>query len=64
MELPPEAVKELIEIHYRLTGEMFTNGQALEMGQNIFRLFLAVYEPVPGEWIIELEGSPCRKHHN
>jgi hypothetical protein len=64
MELPPEAIKELIELHCRLTGEMLTNGQASEMGQNLFRLILAAYEPIPREWIMEIEGQPTEKHQN
>jgi len=53
MEIPPEALRELRQIHYRLTGEKLSNQQAGEMGSNLFRLFLAVYEPVPKEWLEE-----------
>jgi hypothetical protein len=55
MELPQEAIRELKEVRYRLTGEMLTDSQASEIGQNLFRLFLAVYEPVPKEWLNELK---------
>jgi urease accessory protein UreF len=50
MELPVEALSELQQIHCRLTGEKLSNQQASEMGRNLFRLFLAVYEPVPTQW--------------
>ena len=53
MEIPPEALNELKETHFRLTGERLTNGQATAMGQDLFGLFLSVYEPLPTEWVKE-----------
>jgi hypothetical protein len=54
MIVPKEAVEELIEIHRKLTGELLTEAQAQEMADELFRLFLAVYEPIPKKWLEDL----------
>jgi len=59
MELPQEAIRELQEIQRRLTGESLTQAEAQTMAQELFRLFLAVYEPIPEKW---LEEFPHLKH--
>lgn len=57
MELSSEAIKELKKIHLRLTGEKLTETQATAMGQSLFRLFLAVYQPLPEKWLEEFENK-------
>lgn len=47
MEIPEQALQELKEIHRKLTGEELTDKEVLEMGQNLFRLILAIYRPIP-----------------
>jgi len=58
MQLPSQAIRELKRIHYQLSGEMLTDAEASSMGNDLFRLFLAVYEPIPKEWI-EKHANPC-----
>jgi hypothetical protein len=57
MELPKEAVSELKVIHEGLTGEILTDSEAQEMGQDLFRLFLAIYEPLPKKWLDGTDGA-------
>jgi hypothetical protein len=54
MIVPKEAITELKEIHRTLTGEMLTEAEAQEMAKELFRIFLAVYEPIPKKWLEEL----------
>jgi hypothetical protein len=56
MEIPKEAIAELKQFHFQVTGEMLSDGEASEIGQELFRLFLAVYEPIPRNWLEELSG--------
>ncbi len=56
MIVPKEALTELIEIHRNLTGETLTESQAFEMGENLFELFLSVYEPIPEKWLEEFQN--------
>lgn len=53
MEIPTEAIYELKEIFYRLSGEKLTDKEATILGKNLFSLFLSVYEPIPLEWLNE-----------
>jgi len=54
MTIPKEAITELRQIHRQQTGEQLTDGQAEAMAQDLFRLFLAIYEPIPKRWLEEL----------
>ena len=54
MIVPKEAITELRQIHRQLTGEILTESEAQAMGKELFRLFLAVYEPIPKEWFDDL----------
>jgi hypothetical protein len=59
MEIPGDALGEYKNIHKKLTGGDLTDAEASAMAQNLFRLFIAVYESVPAEWLEELEGTPA-----
>ena len=50
MTIPKEAITELQKIHQKLTGEFLTEAEAQAMAADLFRLFLAVYEPIPKKW--------------
>lgn len=47
MEIQPESIEELRQIHKKLTGEELTDKEAEEMAENLFRLVAAVYRPIP-----------------
>lgn len=47
MEIPEVALQELKAIHLQQSGEILTDEEALEMAQNLFRLFIAVAKPFP-----------------
>lgn len=47
MEIPEAAVQELKAIHLQQSGEHLSDKEALEMAQNLFRLFMAVAKPFP-----------------
>ncbi len=51
MQIPREAITELKLIHRELAGETLTEAEAQMMASDLYRLFLAVYEPVPSEWL-------------
>jgi len=57
MIMPKEAIAELRQIHRQLTGEILTESEAQAMGEELFRLFLAVYEPIPKAWLDESGDS-------
>jgi hypothetical protein len=64
MEIPGDALGEYKNIHKKLTGDDLTDAEASVMARNLFRLFLAVYEPVPSEWFEELEGTVPDQGHS
>lgn len=47
MNISPEVVEELLQIHKQLTGEELTDEEVEEMAQNLFRLVSAIYHPIP-----------------
>jgi len=63
MTIPKEAIAELKQIHLKLTGERLTDSQAEKMAQDLFRLFLAVYEPIPEKWLEELPVESSELNH-
>jgi hypothetical protein len=64
MSVPKEALIELKQIHLRSTGELLTDAQAQEMAEDLFRLFLAVYEPIPMQWLEEFPHLKNNHTHN
>ena len=51
MNLPKEAIIELQAIYKRQTGKTLTDAEAQVMAANLFRLFFAIYEPIPQSWL-------------
>ena len=59
MEIPETVVQELKAIHLQQSGENLSDEEALEMAQNLFRLFTAVCKPFPKKLLDEqLEKFP------
>jgi len=56
MEIPKEAIADLKQIHQGLTGETLSDSQASAMAEDLFRLFVAVYEPLPKVMIDKLNS--------
>lgn len=48
MEIPPQALERLKEVHKELTGEVLADRELREMAEKLFELVLAVYRPIPG----------------
>jgi hypothetical protein len=59
-----EAITELQEIHLQITGEFLSEAEAQAMARELFRLFLAVYEPIPKRWLEELPDFKNHHPHN
>lgn len=53
MEIPEQALAELKEIHRKLTGDELSDEDVLVMGQALFRLFFAIYNPIPKSSLVD-----------
>lgn len=47
MEISPQALERLKEVHKNLTGEDLAERELREMAEKLFELVLAVYKPIP-----------------
>jgi len=46
VEISDESIKELQDLHHRMTGEVLSLEETRLMGENLFRLFQAIYRPI------------------
>ncbi len=46
-----KAIKELKQIHFKETGKMLSDQEALEMGTRLLGLFRIIMRPIPEETV-------------